>query len=174
MATTLPRILVLALGLALGCERGAAPDDAAAVASLASKPKPKTAAEAEALRQKGASWSNEEIRIYYNELAAAIGPANEGWKREGVSAEERARRAYGMRHDARLATRAMMSSRAEVLALQKRDTDKYGSPDGPTFDYLVESGKKKGAAGDAIYEGIVESAQRTDPKTNAAFGITGN
>ena len=41
----------------------------------------------------------------------------------------------------------------------------------PSFDQLVESGKKKGATGDALYEGIIASAQRTDEKVNAAFGI---
>lgn len=173
-----PRSL-LALALALvpafgGCDKGPPPDDTAALASLAAKPKPKTAAEAEALKTKGTSWSNEEVRLYYNELVAAIGPANEGWKKEGLSVEERARRAYTMRHDARITTRAMMASRDEVEQLQKRDLDKYGSPDGPTFEWLVKSNEKKGAEGDALYEKIIESAQRTDPRTNAALGISGN
>ena len=65
----------------------------------------------------------------------------------------------------------MMASQDEVVLLQKRDQEKYGHPDGPTFDELVEGAKKKGVTGDAIYERIIESAQRTDPVTNAAFGI---
>jgi len=172
---TFPLLLALTLALALvGCDKGPPPDESAALASLAAKPKPKTAAEAEALKQKGTSWTNEEVRLYYNELVAAIGPANEGWKKEGLSVEERARRAYTMRHDARITTRAMMPRRDEVAALQKRDMDKYGSPDGPTFEWLVKSNEKKGALGDALYEKIIESAQRTDPRTNSALGITGN
>jgi hypothetical protein len=35
----------------------------------------------------------------------------------------------------------------------------------------VESGRKKGLDGDALYESIVVSAQRTDEAVNAAFGI---
>ncbi len=35
----------------------------------------------------------------------------------------------------------------------------------------MESGTKKGASGDALYEGILESAQHTDEKVNAFFGI---
>jgi hypothetical protein len=119
------------------------------------------------------SWTNEEIRIYYNQVVTTIGPANEKWKQEGLSAEARARRASEIRHNARLTCRAMMSSPEEVEDLRKRDQEKYGNPDGPTFEQLVENAKKKGAAGDAVYEGIISSAQRTDEKTNAAYGIKG-
>jgi hypothetical protein len=166
-------IFALALAFFLpackGSPSGGAPG--AASASLAAKPHPSSAAEAETLKKTGASWTNEEIRIYYHQLAAAIGPQNEAWKKEGVPVEERARRAFQMRHDARLTCRAMMASTAEVDLLRARDQEKYGSPDGPTFDRLVEMEKKKGLSGDAIFEAIVQSAQRPDESTSRSFGI---
>jgi hypothetical protein len=142
-------------------------------ASATAKTNPTTIAEAAALKNSGASWTNEEIRIYYNQVVTTIGPANEKWKQEGLSAEERARRASEIRHNARLTCRAMMTSTEAVEDLRKRDHEKYGNPDGPTFEQLVESAKKKGASGDAVYDGIIASSQRTDEKTNAAYGIKG-
>ncbi len=134
-------------------------------------PYPTSVAQADALKKGGAAWTNEEIRVYYNQVVSTIGPADAQWKRDGLPAEERARRAYAIRHDARLTCRAMMTSAGEVDDLRRRDQEKYGNPDGPTFEQLVESGRKKGADGDALYEGIIASAQRTDEKVNAAFGI---
>src|SRR4051812_12572131 len=148
-ASTLARIAALALALTLGCKPSPS-------SSSPSAP-PSSIAQAEELRKGGASWTNAEVRAHYVALVATIGPANERWRREGMSAEERARRAFTMRHDARLLTRAMMSSRDEVEALGRRDQEKYGNPDGPTFEQLVEGGKKKGLTGDAVFEGIVES-----------------
>jgi hypothetical protein len=169
----LAQLLLLSLAFSLGCRPsggGPAPDGSAS-AALAAKPHPTSVAQAETLKQGGASWTNEEIRVYYNQVVSTIGPSNEQWKRDGLSAEARAHKAFEIRHDARLTCRAMMASAAEVDDLRKRDQEKYGSPDGPTFEKLVESGKQKGATGDAVYEGIIASAQRTDDKVNAAFGI---
>ena len=165
--------LLVAVALALGCAQpgSSSSPSPGASASLAAKPHPTSVAQAESLKASGTSWTNEEIRIYYNQLVAGIGPAAEQGKRDGLSAEERARRAFTTRHDARVISRAMMADAREVEDLRRRDQDKYGHPDGPTFDELVESNKKKGAAGDAVYEGIIASAQRTDEKVNAAFGI---
>ena len=179
-STALSRIVLLLLlallllfGLAIGpgCKASPGSPSPAASASLAAKPHPTSAAQADALKKGGASWTNEEIRLYYNQVVSTIGPSDEQWKHDGLSAEARAHKAFEIRHDARLTCRAMMASAAEVDDLRRRDQEKYGSPDGPTFEQLVESGKKKGAAGDAVYEGIIASAQRTDEKLNAAFGI---
>jgi hypothetical protein len=156
--------VLLALLILAGCR-------AAPVPESPPKPAPTTLAQAESLRQSGVAWTNEEIRVHYNRVVSTIGPANEQWKREGMTAEERARRASAIRHEARLTCRAMMSSATEVELLRRRDQEKYGNPDGPTFEQLVESGRKKGLDGDALYESIVVSAQRTDEAVNAAFGI---
>jgi hypothetical protein len=135
------------------------------------KPFPDTPAQAASLQQSGVTWENGDIRAFYLARVGAIGPANEQWKRESVPAEERARRAYQMRRDARILARVMMKDRAQVEALRRRDQEKYGSPDGPALEWLIEKEKKKGLLGDAIWEAIVESAQRTNTAVNEMFGL---
>jgi hypothetical protein len=168
----LVQLLLLALAASLGC-KGSSPggDPGAASASLAAKPHPSSAVEAESLKKAGTSWTNEEIRIYYNQVVSTIGPKNEAWKAEGVPLLERARRSFEIRHDARLTCRAMMGSVTEVDMLRKRDQEKYGNPDGPTFEQLVEHENKKGGVGDTVFEGIIQSSQKTDEGVNRAFGI---
>lgn len=164
-------VFSFALAVALGCKGSSAPGPSGSASAAVAKAWPSAIAQADEMKRAGASWTNEEIRIFYNELVSAIGPADEQRKREGMPIEERARKAFQARHDARMLSRAMMASALEVQILQKRDQEKYGNPDGPTFEHLVESAKKKGTIGDAIYEGIITSAQRTDEATNAAFGV---
>jgi hypothetical protein len=157
---------LLVVTLTLGCSSRPAPvveGPARAAESPATRPLPESLAQVDELRQRGVSWSNEEVRAHYNRLVSAIGPANARWKSEGLPAEERARRAWQLRHDARILTRAMMSDPREVELLRKRDLEKYGHPDGPTFELLVEKQRRKGSSGDAVYEAIIESAQRTNP-----------
>jgi hypothetical protein len=132
---------------------------------------PATPAEAQALRAKGASWTNREIRARYVCAALSIGAANEEWKAQGLAAAERAKRAFQARHDARITARAMMAKLEEVKLLEERDLAKYGHPDGPTFEWLVEHAQKKGLVGDAVFEEIVQTAQRTDAATNKALGL---
>ena len=167
------QIGVLAVSLALGCKQSHAPSASPPPLSApaAVKPYPSSPAQAEEMKKGGASWTNEEIRAYYVKIVTTIGPANEEWKKDGFPAEVRARKAFEIRQNARLTGRAMMSSREEVDDLRKRDQEKYGNPDGPTFVLLLEKAKQKGKAGDALYDSIIESAQRTDQKTNQKFGI---
>jgi hypothetical protein len=132
---------------------------------------PETPEEAESLRGRGVAWDNAAIRDHYLRLVGRIHDANERWKQEGQSAEQRARSAYRMRSLARSTCRAMMSDRAEVEALRARDREKYGDPDGPRFEALVERERKKGLEGDAVFEAIVASAQRTDSATNEMLGV---
>jgi hypothetical protein len=119
----------------------------------------------------GKVYSNKDIRAKYLCDVASINPKNEQWKTESVSIEERAKRAFEIRHNARKTARAMMKSDTEVAMLKARDKEKYGSPDGPTFEWLVEKAKGKGLSGDAIYQEIIESAQRTNVDVNKALGL---
>ena len=64
-----------------------------------------------------------------------------------------------------------MQNKQEVIDLQARDQEKYGNPDGPTFDYLVEKNRKKGLEGDAVYEDIIGSSNRTNQEYNEKFGV---
>lgn len=167
--------MLLALSLvAVGCKSNAAADEIKPADCPAFTEKgrlPATPAEAEAQHQKGTSWSNREIRARYVCWATSIGGQVEQWKAEGVPLPERAKRAFQARHDARMTARAMMSNPEAVRALEARDRGKYGTPDGPTFEWLVKRAEEKGLTGDAVFEEIITSAQRTDAATNSAMGL---
>lgn len=107
--------------------------------------------------------SNCEIRIWYNFQIVAIKQLNERWKEEGLSVVERAKKAFDMRHQARLNGRYMMEDKFEVAALRDRDNKKYGNPEGPTFEHMVAFGRENGLTGDRVYEGIIESSARVRP-----------
>ena len=168
--------LMLVLGLCVaapetggcgGSERAAAPAEPWPQ-GLA---RPATAAEANTLRASGAVWTNLQARQLYLERVAAIAEQDARLKAQGAPAEARAQAAFQTRREARMTARAMMQDAAEVAALEARDREKYGAPDGPTFLYLVEKAQQNGLAGDAVYESIVESAQRTDAATNRGLGL---
>jgi hypothetical protein len=170
---------VITITIGVGC--GGAPLPAgggtspspATSAAPAKRAMPTSVAEAEAQQKAGIRYSNEEVRAHYIDLVGGIDAANERWLKEGLSAEQRARRAYKIRQDARITTRAMMSDPSEVEDLRKRDQEKYSNPDGPTFEWLVNQNQQKGLAGDAVYEAIVVSSQRTDKKVNESFNLKG-
>jgi hypothetical protein len=126
---------------------------------------------ASAQKQSGKTFSNKDIRVRYLCDVAQIAPQNEQWKSDKLPIEERAKKAFEIRHNARKTARAMMQSATEVEALKQRDQEKYRSPDGPTFDWLVDKAKGKGLSGDAIYQDIIESAQRTNVDVNKALGL---
>lgn len=167
-------VLALCLGAvaSAGCSR-----EGSEVAAAPAEPwpaglaKPADVAEAQALKSAGTSWTNKQARQLYLERVATIAGADAKWKAEGLPAEDRARRAFAARHAARMTARAMMGDPSEVAALQERDRAKYGDPDGPSFELLVEKARAKGLTGDAIFESIVESAQRTDAGTNQSVGL---
>ncbi len=119
----------------------------------------------------GYPQTNAEIRQWYNDRVAVIPLLDQQSQRQGLSAEERARRAYEIRHDARITARAYMRNKQEVADLRARDRETYGNPDGPTFDQLVVQNREKGLLGDAVYEDIVGSADRTNAAYNERFGV---
>ena len=134
-------------------------------------PRPADVAEAQAQKASGATWTDRQVRQFYLERVAAIGPADAALVAAGKTAEERARAAFTARHDARMTARAMMQDAAMVEQLRARDREKYGTSDGPTFEFLLEKAKAKGLVGDDAYQSIVDSAQRTDVATNRSMGF---
>jgi hypothetical protein len=67
----------------------------------------------------------------------------------------------------------MCPGRAEVEALQKRDMEKYGNPDGPTFDQLFSKEQGKAAGNrEQAFKNIIDSSVRTDEETNKKMGAT--
>jgi hypothetical protein len=159
-----------ALFLLLAACRAAAPPPPAPVVTpspVAAPSLPQTAAEATAARQRGQTWSNVEVREHYLRLVGTIPERVRQLAAAGRSLEEQARAAYQIRHDARQTTRAMMTDAREVEGLRERDRQKYGTPDGPTFESLLETQRKRGLTDDAAYQAIVESAQRTNSAADA-------
>lgn len=128
-------------------------------------------AESMAVTTNAVPKTNAEIRQWYNDEVNKIPALNEQWIAEGLSVEERAKRAQEIRHHARVEARVMMPNKQEVVDLQARDQEKYGNPDGPTFEYLVEKNRSKGLQGDAVYEDIIGSSNRTNKEYNEKFGV---
>jgi len=108
-----------------------------------------------------------DIRLWYNYQIVAVGVINEKWKQDGIDLETRAKKAYELRHEARVNARFMMQNKEAVKALQARDLDKYGNPDGPTFDYLLKKNTDKGLSLEEAYQSIIDSSSRTDTRYNA-------
>lgn len=115
--------------------------------------------------------TNEEVRRWYVEQTARIPRLNEEWIAQGLALMERALAAWQFRHDVRLEARRMMLKPADVRVLQRRDTARYGHPDGPTFEWLVAEAEEEGLKGDEVFEAIIAGAYRTDAGINKTFGL---
>jgi len=109
-----------------------------------------------------------EIRKWYNYQVVAIPKINQRWIAKNMTLRERAKRAYEIRHQARMNARFMMSDQAKVKELQARDQIKYGNPNGPSFLYLVQKAQKKGVEDMSIYKKIIQSSSRTSPIYNGS------
>jgi len=115
--------------------------------------------------------TNAEIRKWYLEQVAKVPELNEQWLAEGLSAKGRAKKAWQIRHDARLAARAMMTDLEEIEDLRQRDIVEYRNPDGPTFEFLAQEWREAGLKGDAVYVAIIEGAHRTNRGTDKNLGF---
>lgn len=108
---------------------------------------------------------NEAIRQWYVDQVNSIPEQNEAWRASGMTAVERARKAYDIRHEARMQARGQMNW-FYVKLLQARDLMKYGNSDGPTFEQLVAKNEGEGLTGDDAYEAIIDSSARTSETFN--------
>jgi len=115
--------------------------------------------------------TNAEIRQWYLKRVATIPALNQEWITQGLSARERAEAAWRIRYEARLEARSMMADPAEVELLRARDMAKYGNPDGPPFEFLVERLQAAGLEGDAIYQAIIDHSYQTDAELNKKLGL---
>lgn len=112
------------------------------------------------------TMTNKEIRQWYIEEVSTIPRLDQQWLQQGIAIEERAIRAWQIRHDARIRAREMMEKPDEVELLRQRDIKFYGSPDGPSFEYLVKRAIARGLQGKEIYQSIVNSSSLTDEQVN--------
>ncbi|BDS13639.1 hypothetical protein [Aureispira anguillae] len=111
--------------------------------------------------------NNCDIRTWYNFQVIAIDQMNEYWIHQGLDLETRAQKAFLLRHNARKYARFMMKDKTEVASLEQRDFNKYGNPDGPSFEYLLEKNQTKGLTISESYEQIIKSASQTNRRQNA-------
>ena len=113
--------------------------------------------------------TNREVRDWYLREVASIPVLDQQWQAEGVSLPDRARRAWEIRHRARVTARKLMIDPIEADMLRRRDVAKYGNPDGPTFEQLFDQAKAKGLNDDGAYQEILSSSTATDTATNRRF-----
>ena len=105
--------------------------------------------------------NNSEIRAWYVKEVCAIADVVEQMG-EGVALPDRARRAFEVRRKLRLKAREMMEDPFEAELLRKRDLKKYGNPDGPSFEQLLQNKTIRGLSEEDAYLSIIRSASRTD------------
>eukprot|EP00010_Vexillifera_abyssalis_P002743 CAMPEP_0201558662 /NCGR_PEP_ID=MMETSP0173_2-20130828/69225_1 /ASSEMBLY_ACC=CAM_ASM_000268 /TAXON_ID=218659 /ORGANISM="Vexillifera sp., Strain DIVA3 564/2" /LENGTH=189 /DNA_ID=CAMNT_0047972199 /DNA_START=207 /DNA_END=772 /DNA_ORIENTATION=- len=128
--------------------------------------------EAIEMRAQGKSWTNQEIRQCYLRRVDDIPKHLEGLaaKEPDATPKKIAKLAFDIRHRARVTCRAMMDDPERVAILKVRDLQKYNNVDGPTFEWLITTKKKKyGDDEDSIYQSIIESSQRTNNQVNAFY-----
>lgn len=114
----------------------------------------------------GKIYSGRQVRVKYLNDVSKIKQLNTQWKQQGISLKDRAFRAWQIRHSARVEARNKMFSSKNVGQLRVRDSQKYGNPDGPTFEFLVDQAKNHGARGDAIYDSVLSGSMRTNKNYN--------
>jgi hypothetical protein len=112
------------------------------------------------------AMTNKEIRQWYIDQVSTIPRLDQEWLQQGVAVQERAIRAWQIRHDARIRAREMMEVPEEVELLRQRDIKFYGNPDGPSFEYLVRQASARGLQGEEIYQSIINGSLRTDEQVN--------
>jgi len=118
-----------------------------------------------------APQTNLEIRQWYKDQIAKIPQLNEQWIEQNVSLEERAYRAWQFRHDMRLKGRDMMQNQLEVEFLRRRDIVRYGTPDGPTFEFVITEIESEGLTGNDVLEAVIKGSYRTNAGIDKLLGF---
>jgi len=67
-----------------------------------------------------------------------------------------------------------MANKTDVRKLQNGDIERYGNPDGPTFEFLYKKYEEIGYQGDEIYQAIIDKASTTNKEYNALMLINAN
>ncbi len=73
---------------------------------------PGSAAQPPAAAQQAIPQTNAEIRQWYNDQVAQIPALDQAWQKQGLSPEQRARKAFEIRHQARIQAREYMQDKA--------------------------------------------------------------
>jgi hypothetical protein len=113
--------------------------------------------------------TNSEIRDWYLQKIAIIPQLDAEWIKQQVPLEDRARRAWKIRHDARVEARERMTDRVAVAMIRARDLLAYGHADGPTFEQLVAAARRRGLALEEAYGKIISGAQSSNEWVDRVF-----
>jgi hypothetical protein len=109
------------------------------------------------------------VRVWYLLNAAQIREIDRDLRDQGVSPHQRAVRAYEHRRWARVVARSAMTTELRKH-LDDRDRDRYGQPDGPTFEQVIAHLSGKGVVHSELFEEVVRSASRTDEGYTSKVG----
>ncbi len=105
----------------------------------------------EAARWKAAAAAKEQIK--------GVTSLNDDWIASGIPLAERARRAFEVRHRARMATRDQMQSGEEgERQTGQEEINEHGASDDASFEQLVEQHRAAGMTLDQAYEAIIGRA----------------
>lgn len=131
------------------------------------------------------AWArNRGIRVVYNANKRLLAKEIDAMRKAGASREEMAKKAFAFRRNERLSARETMrrnGDAASVEKLERRDMEKYGrrglgDKDGPNFEGLKKDAAKRlrddlgrEPSRDEVFDHIVDSALRTDVKTNLKY-----
>lgn len=64
-----------------------------------------------------------------------------------------------------------MADKSEVELLRRRDMQVYGTPNGPTLQFLIKRLKAEGLSENEVYETIIKGSYRTNAGVNKNLGF---
>lgn len=109
---------------------------------------------------KAGSLSNLEARTWYLEQESKIPSMID----KNLSLEQQARQVVDLRNQFRTQARELMADRELAASLYKTDPNL-------TWEQVVQKYSDKGFSGDALYQEIVNAAQRSRTSVNESLGI---
>ncbi|WP_343571790.1 hypothetical protein [Mycobacterium sp.] len=110
------------------------------------------------------SLSDEDARAVYAHGELRMRVLNEQLVKQGLNAEERAKKMFEQRNSLRSWVRDLMRDRTAADWLAENRPNQ-------TWEQSIQKEISRGKQGDTIYEGIIESSTRSNPGVNAATGI---
>ncbi len=109
---------------------------------------------------KSGTLSNVETRTWYLEQEAKISSIID----KNLSIEQQAQQAFNFRNQIRTQARDLMSDRVAAEKL-------FGTKPNMTWDQVVKKYTEQGFTGDALYQEIINAAQRSNPAVNQSLGV---
>ena len=105
------------------------------------------------------------IRTGYKQIINSMHSTEDAMRAGGASDEEIARTLSGMRNDAKVLVRTLMTP-DDVAKLEVRNMELYGDPVGPTPDEMYSKYKS--------WQGVIEASYRSNAAIDKALGLGDN